>query len=445
MIRNVTLSFLLMLTSGASAARSESLIAITGGRLLTVTHGAIEGGTVLVENGKIIAVGRDVRVPGGAQVIDARGKVVIPGLIDAGDRLGLVEIPAERTSVDSTEYTDPIHPELRVLDALNPGSELLRVTRAAGITNALSTPAEGNLIAGQSALINLDGETVEQLVVESPAALHINLGEASKRTYGEKGKPPDTRMGEMAMLRQAFLRAQHYKQEQEAFAKRQTEKSEKKNSSDAAGGDESKPMAPPARDLKMEALVQAMEGKLPVVVDAHRVSDIETALRLADEFKLKLILSSATSAWRMASELAAREIPVIVGPIQEIPDRMESLDARLDNAAILYRAGVPIAIKTDADNDVRELPFAVQYAIGNGLPRDAALAAVTLNPARFFGLDSRLGSLDQGKQANIVVLDGMPFQTKTHVTAEFINGKPVDLTNHQTELYEFYKKKYGLQ
>jgi imidazolonepropionase-like amidohydrolase len=442
MIRRLFASFVLMLAASALSARAQNVIAITGGRLLTVTHGVIEDGTVLVENGKITAVGKDVRVPAGAQVIDARGKVVMPGLIDAGDRLGLVEIPGERITVDATEYTDPLQPDLRVVDALNPRSELLRVARAEGITNALSTPAEGNLIAGQSAVINLAGETAEQLVVKSPAALHINLGEASKQTYGAKDKPPGTRMGEMAMLRQAFLKAQHYREEQEAYAKRQAGK---KTGGGSESSDESKPAAPPARDLKMEALLQALEGKLPVVVNAHRISDIETALRLADEFKLKLILSSGTAAWRLADRLAARKIPVIVGPIQEVPERMESLDARLDNAALLDKAGVPIAFQTSADNDVRELPFAVEYAIGYGLPEDAALAAVTVNPARFFGLEDRLGSLDEGKQANLVVLDGMPFHTKTHVVAELINGKVVDLSSHQTELYEFYKKKYGIQ
>src|SRR5579859_426220 len=158
--------------------RAQESIAIRGGKLLTVTHGVIENGTVLVENGKIKAVGANVSIPPGATVIDATGKVVMPGMMDAGDRLGLVEIPAEQITDDATEYNDPIHPELRVLDALNPRSELFRVTRSQGITNAVSTPAGGNLIAGQSVVISLDGGTVQQIVVESPAALVINLGES---------------------------------------------------------------------------------------------------------------------------------------------------------------------------------------------------------------------------------------------------------------------------
>ena len=413
-------------------ALAQNTVAITGGRVITISHGVIENGTVMVENGKITAVGRDVKVPRGTQIIDARGKVVMPGLFDAGDQLGTVEIPGLQITVDSTEYTDPMQPQLRVLDALNPESENVLVTRAAGITNSLSSPADGNLIGGQSAVIQLDGETVDAMVVKSPAALHISLGEQSKTTYGEKGRAPGTRMGEIAMLRQEFLKAQHYKQVQDAYAQKQ-------------GGKDEKPSAPPARDLQMDAMVAALEGKIPVVAHADRVSDIESALRLADEFHFRLILADAAAAWRIADQLAARKIPVIVGPILEAPGRMESADVRLDNAARLYKAGVPIAIQTAADNEVRDLPFQVEYAVSYGLPEDAALASVTLNPARFFGVDSRLGSIDEGKDANLVVLDGTPFRVKTHVVAELIGGKVVDLSNHQTKLYDFYKKKYGIQ
>jgi imidazolonepropionase-like amidohydrolase len=406
------------------ATWAQETVAIRGGKLLTVTHGVIENGTVLVEDGKIKAVGTDVSIPTGARVIDAAGKVVMPGMMDAGDLLGLVEIPGEPVTNDSTEYNNPVHPELRVLDALNPGSELFRVTRAQGITSAVSTPAGGNLIAGQSAVINLDGGTVQRIVVRSPAALVINLGESSKTTYGSKGKPPQTRMGQMAMLRQEFLGAQHYQEELKAYADK---------------------LVPPAKNLKMEALVAALDGKLPVVIRANRVSDIEMALRLADEFHFRLILANAASAWRLADQLAKRKVPVIVGPVLQEPTSMETLDVRLENAAILHKAGVPIAIQTDTSDDVRELPFDVEYAIAYGLPRDVALAAVTLNPARFFGLEDRLGSLDVGKQADLVVLDGMPFHVKTHVVTELINGKVVDLSNRQTEIYEYYKKKYGIQ
>lgn len=431
-IRHIWFATVAVLFLAAIPALAQNTIAITGGRVLTISHGVIDNGTVLVENGKITAVGRDVTVPRGAQLIDARGKVVMPGLFDAGDKLGTVEIPALQITVDSTEYTDPVQPQLRVLDALNPESENILVNRAAGITNSLSTPADGNLIGGQSAVIQLDGDTVDAMVVKSPAALHISLGEESKTTYGTKSRAPETRMGEIAMLRQAFLKAEHYKEVQDAYTQKQ-------------GGKDEKSSAPPARDLKMDAMVAALEGKIPVVAHADRVSDMESALRLADEFHFRLILADAAAAWRIADQLAARKIPVIVGPILEEPGRMESVDVRLDNAARLYQAGVPIAIQTAADNEVRDLPFQVEYAISYGLPEDAALQALTLNPARFFGVDNRLGSIDEGKDANLLVLDGTPFRVKTHVVTEVIGGRVMDLSNHQTRLYEFYKKKYGIQ
>lgn len=441
----------LALTMAAPAARGQAqqpqAIAITGGRILTVTHGVIQRGTVLVENGRIAAVGESVQAPKGARVIDAAGKVVIPGFFDAGDNLGLVEIPAEAITVDDTEYNSPLHPELRVLDALNPTSEVLRVVRAAGITNALSMPALGNLISGQSAVIQLEGNSVEDLVVKSPAALHINLGEPSKMIYGRKGKAPQTRMGQMAMLRQEFLAAQHYRAVQQAFAG-----GEHSNGAGSAGeqsghsGANAKagPKAPPSTDLKMEAMLLALDAKIPVVVRAARASDIEMAMRLADEFHLRLIVDEGASAWRLASDLAARKIPVIVGPVLEQPGRMETLDVRRDNAAILYKAGVPIAFQSESVDGVRDLPFQVEYAIGAGLPDDAALAAVTINPARFYGVDSSLGSIEAGKQANLLVLDGAPFRVKTHVITELIQGKVIDLSNHQTRLYDYYRKKYGI-
>jgi imidazolonepropionase-like amidohydrolase len=428
------------LTAAMTDARAQSALAIRGGKILTVTEGVIENGTVVIENGRITAVGRDVRVPAGAEILDARGRVVMPGLMDSGTLLGLVEIPMETVTVDATEYTDPVQPDLRVWDALNPRSELIRVARAAGITHALSRPAAGNLIAGQSAVIQLDGETVGELIVKAPAALHVNLGEPSKQTYAPKDKPPATRMGQLALARQAFLKAQNYRLQRETWTRCRAE--EERGAGKCADYGLT---APPGQDLKMQALLEALDGKIPVVVRAFSSGDIQAALRLAEEFKLRLILSGATSAWRLADELAAKKIPVIVGSIFEEPRRMELLDVRLDSAALLHRAGVTLAFQTDSENDVRNLPFEVGVAIGHGLPEDAALAAVTVNPARLFGLDDRLGSVEAGKTANLLVLDGMPFYTKTRVVTALINGRVVDLSNHQTRLFEAYKKKYGIE
>ena len=409
----------------ALGALAQPPIAITGARILTVTHGTLASGTILMQDGKIVAVGAHVDVPKDARVIDGRGKVVIPGLFDAGNQLGLVEIPFVPLTDDSTEYTDPVHSELRVIDALNPRSENIRVARPAGITYSLVAPSGGNLIAGQSAVIQLDGDTTEQMVLRSPAALHINLGEASKETYGDKEKTPKTRMGEFSLLRQSFLRAQHYQDERDA--------------------EEFRHGHGPAQDLKMDALLAALHREIPVVVHANRLSDIESAIRFADEFHLRLVLAQATSAWRVADLLAARKIAVIVGPVLSAPSRNEAIDQRVDSAALLQKAGVTVALQTLSSNGVRDLWFAAGFLMATGISADEVLAMVTINPASIFEMQNRAGSLENGKDATLLLLDGEPFQTNTHVLKVFIAGNEVNLANHQTELYEQYRKKYGIQ
>lgn len=407
------------LTCGV-AALAQSQTAITGAKIFTVSQGVIDNGTILIENGRISAVGSKVAVPPHAEVVDARGRVVIPGLIDAGDQLGLVEIPFVHVTDDSNETTDPVHPELRVIDALNVRSENIRVARPGGVTNAVVTPGGANVFSGQSAIIQLDGDSVQEAVVKTPTALHINLGEASKETYGNKDRMPKTRMGTMAVIRQAFLKAQSYA-------------TSKGSSSEQA------------RDLKMETLVAALHGEIPVVIHANRAGDIESAIRLADEFHLRIVMAEGTSAWRFADELARRKIPVIVGPVFQAPIRAEASDMRIDNAAVLSKAGVRVALQTGSVNGVRDLWLAVGFEIANGLSPQAALEAVTKVPSEIFGVQDRLGSIEPGKDANLVILDGEPFLVKSHVLSVFIGGKKVDLTNHQTELYDFYKKKYGIQ
>jgi imidazolonepropionase-like amidohydrolase len=386
-----------------------------------VSNGVIEDGTVLIEDGKIAGVGSNVKIPAGTEIIDGRGKVVMPGMIDAGDQLGLVEIPFEHVTDDSNETTDPVHPELRVIDALNTQSENIRVARPAGITNAVVAPGGANVLAGQGTVIQLDGESISKMVVKSPAALYINLDEESKATYGDKDRTPKTRMGTMALLRQTFLKAQHYQTNRRSGPQNE------------------------GRDLKMEALEAALNREVLVVVHANRVGDIDSALRLADEFNLRIAIAGGTGAWRLAGELARRNVPVIVGPIFQAPVRIEDVDMRLDNAALLNKAGVRIAVQTASASGVRDLWFQVGYLIAHGLPPDVAVAALTKNPAEIFGVQDRLGTIDVGRDANLLVLDGEPFLVKTHVETVLIEGRKVDLSNHQTELFRIYKEKYGIQ
>lgn len=414
--------------ASAPATSRGSLLAVVGGKLLTVTHGVVENGTLLVKDGRIVAVGKNLPVPPGARVIHAEGKVICPGFIDSGNRLGLVEIEREKTTHDSEEDSGPIQARIRAADSLNPASETIRVARAEGITASVITPTEGNPVSGQSAIIRLDGASVPDMVIKEPAALLLTLGSSSRNRPGVLGRMKSdatSRMGTMALIRQAFLDAEAYREAWKGSARKRGE-------------------APPKKDLNLDVLLKALEGKLPVVVSARRRSDLEEALALAREFRLKLILSHATEAYQIAGKLASWHVPVVVGPVLEGPVSVETKNAREDNAAILTRAGVLVAFQTDDVLQVRDLPFQVEYAIGSGLPDVEALKAVTLNPARIFGVEKDLGSLQPGKLADFLVLDGMPFHHTTHVEAEYIRGKKVDLTNHQTRLFDFYRNLYHL-
>lgn len=426
------LSFLAVIAAAAWAipGRAAEVVAIRGARIYTVTDGIIENGTILIEKDRIQAVGRDLAIPPGAKVIDAPGRVVIPGLIDAFDQLGLEEIPAESITVDSTEFTDPVHPALRVIDSLNPQSEGIRVTRAEGITNALSVPSEGNVLAGQSVLIQLSGNTADEMTMRAPVAMHISFGEAARREYGPRNRSPQTRMGVAAVLRAALIKGQNYAARWDDYRKKLGEWEAKK---------EGKPPAAPDHDLDMEALLPVLRGELPVIASARRLDDILTAIRIAEEFHLRLILSHATEAYRIAPLLAEKKIPVLVGPIREEPLRIEALGARLENAALLAKAGVKIAIGTDDVQNVRNLPLDVGFAIAYGLSPDEALRAVTLNPAEIFGVVDLLGSISKGRLANLVLLSGPPFETRSRVERLWIRGVEVSLTNHQTELRDKYK------
>ena len=423
------LAFLLLGLVSTRVAAAQK-VAIRSARIYTVTQGIIENGTIVLADDKIEAVGKDIAIPPDAKVIDATGRVVIPGLIDAFDRVGLEEIEGESITIDSTEYTDPVHPALRVIDSLNPQSEVIRVTRAEGITNALAVPREGNVLAGQGALIHLDGSTVDEMTVRAPVAMHVSFGEAARREYGPRNKAPQTRMGVAAVLRTALIKGQNYATRWDDYRKKFADWEAKK---------EGKPPSPPDRDLDLDALQPVLRGELPVIASARRLDDILTALRIAEEFHLRLVLAHATDAYRIAPMLAEKKIPVLVGPIREEPQRIEELGTRLDNAAILAKAGVKIAIGTDEVHDARDLPLDVGFAMGYGLDPDQALRAVTSNPAEIFGVADRLGSITPGKLANLVLLSGPPFETRTRVERVWIRGVAVPLANHQTELRDKYK------
>ena len=390
----------------------DQVVAIRGGKLVTITGGDIDKGVILIKEGKIAAIGKDVAIPEGAKVIDAEGCIVLPGLIDSFTNLGTVEAEGIEQTRDYDEATSPITPHMRVIDALNPESKLLSVARMSGVTAALSAPGEGNLLTGQSALIRLTGNSVEEMVVKFPVAVHGSMGEAPKLRYGGKGQAPSTRMGIAALLRQTFIDAQDYLDKLTSYEEKLKEYQQQEKEGKA---DPAKKPAPPAVDFKLQSLIPIIKGELPLIVRANRMDDILTALRIAEEFKLKIILNHGADAHKVAAQLAAGNIPVIVGPLTPYRQTVETSQATYENAALLNKAGVKIAFQTGSVNNVKSLLYEAGLAVAHGLPYDQALRALTINPAEMFGVADELGSLEVGKWADVVIFEGDPLNPQTHI------------------------------
>lgn len=400
---------------GATPAAAQT-VAIEGGTVHTMTGAPIEGGTVLLRDGQVVAVGRDVAVPAGARRIDARGKIVTPGLFESGTNIGLIEIEGIVETNDFTpgeEEGDLFSAAFNVADGLNPNSMLIPITRVAGITTAMSRP-QGGVIAGQGVVIDLLGRDMDAMMVRNPAAMFANLGQAARQfTKGARG-------GTTLLLREVLADAQAYARNRAAYERGATREFS------ASRGD-------------LEALQPVLAGRVPLVVEAHRASDILTALRLAEEYDdLRLIVYGGTEAWMVAEELAQARVPVILKVLANLPRSFETLGATYENAARLRRAGVPIALTTGESFKAYNLRQEAGNAVAYGLPYDEALRAVTLYPAQIWGLDDRYGSLAPGKVANVVVWDGDPLELTTPVEHVFIRGREVPLTSRETELRDRY-------
>ncbi|HEX3156420.1 MAG TPA: amidohydrolase family protein [Candidatus Angelobacter sp.] len=416
-----------------AASTSNETIALKGGKLLTITHGVIENGVVVMHNGRITAVGGPgTAIPSGAKVIDATGMTVYPGLIDSETHLGLTEISAERMTNDEIEMSDEIMPHMHVYDAFHAETALIPVTRINGITNAIVAPASGDTLPGQDSFIQLAGASATEMLTVRDIAMPLNFTGAQRRNQSfEQAKFPFTRMGMATQLRQAFIDALDYDQKIAAYDK-------KKNSSDAKEKD--KAGNPPKRDLKLEALLPYLHGKKPVVLAAEQPNDLLTALELANEFHLKVILNHVTHSASLLDKIAATGLPVIVGPIYEQPKDSERYDAVYSMPAQLAKRGIKIAFASYDAHQARNLPYAAGYAVAFGLSPEEALKALTINPAQMWGVDKDLGSLDVGKMGNVVVANGDPLDVKTDVKHVFIQGQEIPLVSKQTELRDQYWK-----
>jgi imidazolonepropionase-like amidohydrolase len=406
---------------------------IRGGKLLTVSHGVIENGVVVLQNGRITYAGTaaGARTPADAKVIDATGMTVYPGLVDMQTDLGLVEIEAEPMTVDKVEPSDEITPQMHVYDAFHAESQRIPVTRVNGVTNALILPAETNTLPGQGSFVQLAGRDRDEMVLVEDIAMPLNFGPEQRRSVrfgaGGGGQYPSTRMGEIAQMRQAFYDAQDYRRSIDDYQRK------------SSGGD--KKATPPKRDMKLEALLPYLDGKRPVIVGAEEGSDVKTAMRLAEDFKLKVILNHVTHAQGILDEVASYKVPVIVGPIYDFPKETERYDAIYKVPAELHKRGVKIAFASYDSQYTRNLAYEAGYAVAFGLPYDEALRAITLNPAEMLGLADQLGSLDAGKLGNVVVANGDPLDVKTDVKHVFIAGEEVPMDNRQIRLRDEYMRR----
>ena len=425
-------------------AAQEGPVAIRGGKVVTVSHGIIENGVVVMEGGKITAVGAaGTAIPKGAKVIDATGMWVYPGLFDSETRLGLTEIAAEDMTNDLVETSDEIMPHMHVYDAFHAETSHIPVSRINGITNAIVAPGSDDTIPGQDTLIQLWGPTADEMFVQKDIALAMNLTGDQRRRGGRGGRGggipstfPSTRMGLATQLRQAFLDALDYKRKWDDYnAPAKSDDKDKKDNGKKT---------PPKRDLKMEALLPYLAGQRPVIVDVEEPTDLYNALGLAKEFNLRIVLKGLTHAQINLDQIAATKVPVIVGPIYEQPKDDERYDAVYKLPAELHARGVKIAFASYDDFTIiqpRNLPYEAGYAVAYGLPWDEAMKAITLYPAEIWGVADKLGSLDPGKTANVVVANGDPLDVKTDVKHVFIAGHEVPLVSRQTELRDEYMKR----
>ena len=381
--------------------------AITGARLLTGDGTTYASGVLLVQAGRILEIGASASIPDGATVIDATGKVVTPGFIDAHTHLGVHEEGIGREGDDTNDMTDPLTPHLRALDGINPVEGGLRAAAAHGVSAAVILPGSGNVIGGLGTLVKTWGNRVDTMVIRDPCGLKIAFGENPKRVYGDKNKMPSTRMGTAALLRETFVKARDYDRK-------------------AASAED--PSKAPDRDLRLESLVRVLHGEFPLLAHAHRADDIHTALRIADEFGVGIVLEHATEAHLIADELAARGTACVVGPTFGARGKVETQGKTFATVGTLARAGVTVAICSDHPvTPSAHLRLYAALAVREGMDRGDALRALTIWPAVISGVADRIGSLTPGKDADFTIYSGDPLDLGSVVESAWQFGRQVPL------------------
>jgi imidazolonepropionase-like amidohydrolase len=405
---------LIFLAPLAQADAADRPIALCGARICPVAGGPIDDGILVVQAGKIVAIGsaRDLKVPDGAEIIDLHGKVIIPGLVDTHSHIGVFARPHVPAHQDGNEGSGAVQPGLRALDAIFPDDPGIRMATSGGVTTANIMPGSGNVIGGQTLYVKLRGRTIEEMRITPNGVLgglKMANGENPKRANFDRGKqPPATRMKLAALQREQFVKARDYQRQWANYRKAKSE---------------GKEVSPPDTDLNLEPLVEVLEHRRTVHFHSHRADDLLTAVRLAKEFNFELVLQHATEGYRVAEELAREKIPASLTLVDSPGGKLEVAGLLEENAALLDKAGVLVAINTD--DSITESRFLLRtgaIAVRGGMSEEAALRALTVNPARMMHLEDRLGTLAAGKDADFVVLSGPPFSVYTQVLETWIDG-----------------------
>lgn len=410
--------------STASAQITEKpafgLFALINATIHTVSDGVIENGVVLINGERIEFVGNNVKPTAGYTVVDLTGKHIWPGMIDAGTSLGLIEISAVPVTVDNAEVGN-FNPNMRAFTAINPNSAAIAVNRVEGVTTVIAEPTSG-LISGTATLIDLFGYSPDSMAVKADAAMIMNWPASGRRGWFDQRTDEQVKEQfetQLKDMRETWNKAKFYHDMMTAFE------------SSPAG------KTRPGKDQQMEGMRNVFRGTLPVMVRVDREADIREALKwVAANSDVRFIFTSVAEGWRVADEIAAANVPVIVGPVLRLPSReYDHYQRPYQNAGLLHKAGVLVALRTGQAENVRNLPFQAGYSAAYGMPYDEAVKAVTLNPAKIFGVDDRLGSITAGKMANLVVTNGDLLETMTRVEMVFIRGRSLPLSSRQEQLY----------
>ncbi len=383
------------------------MLAIKAGKIETMTEaGSLKDGVILIEDGRIKAIGENIEIPEGVEVYDYGDKTVLPGLIDAHTHLGIGEEGIGWEGRDYNETTSPITPELRAIDAINPADLGLEDARKSGITSVMVAPGSANVIGGECLAMKTTGEYVDDMIIKNPVGIKAAFGENPKRVYSEQKKSPSTRMAVAAEMRKVFMETEDYIKNKE----------NKENDKDDSF----------KREIKFESLARVISGEMPLKTHAHRADDIMTALRIAEEFSIDLTIEHCTEGHKVAERLAEAGVPAIVGPSLTTRSKVEVKDRDFKTAAVLAKAGVKVALMSDHPViPVDNLMVYAALAVKAGLERNEAYKAVTINPAEILGINDRVGSLEAGKDADLVVYAGDPLDIAANVEAVYISGDKI--------------------